>query len=192
MINVIKTDIEGVVIIEPKVFGDERGYFMETWSQRDFDEQVRPIKFVQDNESKSKYGVLRGLHFQKGEHAQSKLVRVLKGRVLDIAVDIRKGSPTFGKHVSVELTSDNHRQIFIPRGFAHGFVVLSDEAVFQYKCDNLYTPQSEGAIAWNDPALGIDWQIPAKDILLSEKDQHHPLLADCSEVFDYKIDYYKE
>ena len=133
MINVIKTDIEGVVIIEPRVFGDERGYFMETWSQRDFDLAVRPIKFVQDNESKSRYGVLRGLHFQKGEFAQSKLVRVISGRVLDVAVDIRKGSPTFGKHVSVELTGDNHRQIFIPRGFSNGFVVLSDEAVFQYK-----------------------------------------------------------
>ncbi len=190
MINVIKTDIEGVVIIEPRVFGDERGYFMETWSQKDFDEQVRPIKFVQDNESKSKYGVLRGLHFQKGEHAQSKLVRVLKGRVLDVAVDIRKGSPTFGKHVSVELTGDNHRQFFIPRGFAHGFVVLSEEAIFQYKCDNLYAPQSEGAIAWNDPALGIDWQIPEKDIILSEKDKHHPLLADSLDVFDYNKDYY--
>ena len=191
MINVIKTDIEGVVIIEPKVFGDERGYFMETWSQKDFDEQVRPIKFVQDNESKSKYGVLRGLHFQKGEHAQSKLVRVLKGRVLDVAVDIRKGSPTFGKHVSVELTGENHRQFFIPRGFAHGFVVLSEEAIFQYKCDNLYAPQSEGAIAWNDPALGIDWQIPAKNIILSEKDMNHPLLSECPEVFYYDIDYYK-
>lgn len=184
MINVIKTDIVGVVIIEPKVFGDERGYFVETWSQRDFDEQVRPIKFVQDNESKSKYGVLRGLHFQKGEHAQSKLVRVISGRVLDVAVDIRKGSPTFGKHVIVELTGENHRQFFIPRGFAHGFVVLSPEAVFQYKCDNLYAPQSEGAIMWNDPALGIDWQIPEKDIILSEKDKHHPLLADCIELFD--------
>ena len=191
MINVIKTDIEGVVIIEPKVFGDERGYFMETWSQRDFDAQVRPIQFVQDNESKSRYGVLRGLHFQKGEHAQSKLVRVIKGRVLDVAVDIRKGSPTFGKHVKVELTGDNHRQIFIPRGFAHGFVVLGDEAVFQYKCDNLYAPQSEGAIAWNDPALGIDWQIPAGDVILSEKDKHHPLLAECKDLFDYNQDYYK-
>ena len=192
MINVIKTDIEGVVIIEPRVFGDERGYFMETWSQRDFDEQVRPIKFVQDNESKSRYGVLRGLHFQKGEHAQSKLVRVIKGRVLDVAVDIRKGSPTFGKHVKVELTADNHRQIFIPRGFAHGFVVLSDEAVFQYKCDNLYAPESEGAIAWNDPTLGIDWQIPAGDVILSEKDKHHPLLAVCADLFDYSVDYYAE
>lgn len=190
MIIVNKIGIEGVVIIEPRVFGDERGYFMETWSQRDFDAQVRSIKFVQDNESKSCYGVLRGLHFQKGKYSQSKLVRVISGRVLDVAVDIRKGSPTFGKHVSVELTGDNHRQMFIPRGFAHGFVVLSDEALFQYKCDNLYAPQEEGAIAWNDPALDIDWKIPASDIILSEKDRHHPLLADCPEVFDYSIDYY--
>ena len=192
MISVIKTDIDGVVIIEPKLFGDERGYFMETWSQRDFDEQVRPIKFVQDNESKSRYGVLRGLHFQKGAFAQSKLVRVISGRVLDVAVDIRKGSPTFGKHVFVELTGENHRQIFIPKGFAHGFVVLSLEAVFQYKCDAPYAPQAEGAIIWNDPALGIDWRIPEQDIILSEKDKHHPLLADQPEVFDYSIDYYAE
>lgn len=192
MINVIKTFIEGVVIIEPKVFGDERGYFFESWSQKDFDEQVRPIKFVQDNESKSCYGVLRGLHFQKGEHAQSKLVRVVKGSVLDVAVDIRKGSPTFGKHVAVELTAENHRQFFIPRGFAHGFVVLSDEAVFQYKCDNLYAPQSEGAIMWNDPTIGIDWQIPAKDVILSAKDKLHPSLTDVPELFDYNIDYYTE
>ena len=191
MINVIKTEIPGVVIIEPKVFSDERGYFMETWCQKDFDEQVRPIKFVQDNESKSSYGVLRGLHFQKGEHSQSKLVRVLKGRVLDVAVDIRKGSPTFGKHVKVELTGENHRQFFIPRGFAHGFVVLSDEAIFQYKCDNLYAPQSEGAIIWNDPALKIDWQIPASEIMLSEKDKHHETLSECKDLFDYSVDYYK-
>lgn len=191
MIQVIITEIPGVVIIEPKVFGDERGYFMETWSQKDFDEQVRSIKFVQDNESKSCYGVLRGLHFQKSDHAQSKLVRVLKGRVLDVAVDIRKGSPTFGKHVKVELTGENHRQMFIPRGFAHGFVVLSDEALFQYKCDNLYAPQSEGAIAWNDPALGIDWQIPASDVILSEKDTKHPTLAECPDLFDYNLNYYK-
>ena len=192
MITVIPTEIPEVVIIEPKIFGDERGYFFESWSQRDFDEQVRPIKFVQDNESKSCYGVLRGLHFQKGKDSQSKLVRVLKGRVLDVAVDIRKGSPTFGKHVSVELTGENHRQFFIPRGFAHGFVVLSQEAIFQYKCDNLYAPQSEGAIIWNDPTLGIDWQIPADDILLSAKDKDHPTLVDCSEIFDYNIDYYTE
>lgn len=192
MINVTQTEIPGVVIIDPKVFGDERGYFFESWSQKDFDEQVRPIKFVQDNESKSCYGVLRGLHFQKGEHAQSKLVRVVKGRVLDVAVDIRKGSPTFGKHVAVELTEDNHCQFFIPRGFAHGFVVLSDEAVFQYKCDNLYAPQSEGAIIWNDPTIGIDWQIPAEDVILSAKDKLHPTLADALELFDYNIDYYAE
>ena len=192
MINVIETAIPGVVIIEPKVFGDARGYFMETWSQRDFDAQVRPIKFVQDNESKSSYGVLRGLHFQKGKDSQSKLVRVLKGRVLDVAVDIRRGSQTFGKHVMVELTGENHRQFFIPRGFAHGFVVLSEEAVFQYKCDNLYAPQAEGAIAWNDPDLGIDWQVPADKVLLSAKDQCHPRLKDATVIFDYSIDYYAE
>ena len=190
MINVIETSIPGVVIIEPKVFGDERGYFFESWSQKDFDEQVRPIRFVQDNESRSRYGVLRGLHFQKGEHAQSKLVRVVKGRVLDVAVDIRKGSPTYGKHVKVELTGENHRQFFIPRGFAHGFVVLSEEAVFQYKCDNLYAPQSEGSIIWNDPALGIDWQVPAGDVILSPKDSLHPVLAEVPEIFDYNVDYY--
>ena len=192
MINVIETAIPGVVIIEPKVFGDARGYFMETWSQRDFDAPVRPIKFVQDNESKSSYGVLRGLHFQKGKDSQSKLVRVLKGRVLDVAVDIRRGSPTFGKHVMVELTGENHRQFFIPRGFAHGFVVLSEEAVFQYKCDNLYAPQAEGAIAWDDPDLGIDWQVPADKVLLSAKDQCHPRLKDATDIFDYSIDYYAE
>lgn len=192
MINVIETAIPGVVIIEPKVFGDARGYFMETWSQRDFDAQVRPIKFVQDNESKSSYGVLRGLHYQKGKDSQSKLVRVLQGRVLDVAVDIRRGSPTFGKHVMVELTGENHRQFFVPRGFAHGFVVLSEEAVFQYKCDNLYAPQAEGAIAWDDPDLGIDWQVPADKVLLSAKDQCHPRLKDATEIFDYSIDYYAE
>lgn len=192
MINVIRTAIPDVVIVEPKIFGDDRGYFFESWSRRDFDAQVRPVQFVQDNESKSRYGVLRGLHFQKGKDAQSKLVRVIKGRVLDVAVDIRKGSPSFGQHVAVELSGENHRQIFIPRGFAHGFVVLSEEAVFQYKCDNLYAPQSEGAIRWNDPALGIDWRIPAGDVVLSEKDKKHPLLADCGALFDYSIDYYAE
>ena len=190
--NVIQTEIPGVVIIEPRIFGDERGYFFESWSQKEFDEKVRPIKFVQDNESKSHYGVLRGLHFQKGEHAQSKLVRVVKGRVLDVAVDIRKGSPSFGKHVSVELTGENHKQFFIPRGFAHGFVVLSEEAIFQYKCDNLYAPQSEGAIMWNDPTLGIDWRIPKADIVLSPKDSVHPALLNCPEIFDLSIDYYAE
>ena len=188
--NVIQTDIPGVVIIEPKVFGDERGYFFESWSQKEFNEKVRPIRFVQDNESKSRYGVLRGLHFQKGEYAQSKLVRVVKGKVLDVAVDIRKGSPTFGKHVKVELSEENHRQFFIPRGFAHGFVVLSDEAIFQYKCDNPYAPNEEGAIAWDDPELNIDWQIPVKDIVLSKKDMSHPHFAMAPFLFDYSRDYY--
>ncbi len=168
--NVIKTEIEGVVIIEPKIFGDERGYFFESFSQREFEEKVCKTVFVQDNESKSGYGVLRGLHFQKPPYAQSKLVRVVKGRVLDVAVDIRENSPTFGKHISVELSGENKRQFFIPRGFAHGFVVLSEEAVFQYKCDNYYAPDYEGGILWNDPALNIDWQIPEGDIILSEKD----------------------
>lgn len=190
--KVIRTAIEDVVIIEPDVFGDARGYFFESYSQKKFDEQVRAVKFVQDNESKSKYGVLRGLHFQKGKDAQSKLVRVVKGRVLDVAVDIRKGSPTFGKYVAVELTEDNHRQLFVPRGFAHGFSVLSEEAIFQYKCDNLYAPQSEGAIAWNDPAIGIDWGLPAEDVLLSVKDAAHPLLKDAEYLFDYNVDYYAE
>lgn len=190
--NVIKTDIEGVVIIEPKVFGDDRGYFFESFSQPRFDELVRPVKFVQDNESKSRYGVLRGLHFQKGTHAQSKLVRVVKGRVLDVAVDIRKGSPTFGKYVAVELSEDNHRQFFIPRGFAHGFSVLSEEAVFQYKCDNLYAPESEGSIIWNDPEIGIDWGLAAEDVVLSPKDMCHPMLKDAPELFDYNVDYYAE
>lgn len=190
--KVIKTAIEDVVIIEFDVFGDARGYFFESYSQKKFDEQVRPVKFVQDNESKSKYGVLRGLHFQKGKHAQSKLVRVVKGRVLDVAVDIRKGSPTFGKWVAVELTEDNHRQLFVPRGFAHGFSVLSEEAIFQYKCDNLYAPQSEGAIAWNDPDIGIDWQLPAEDVLLSAKDAAHPMLKDSEDLFNYNTDYYAE
>ena len=190
--KVIKTAIEDVVIIEPDVFGDARGYFFESYSQKRFDEQVRPVKFVQDNESKSRYGVLRGLHFQKGKDAQSKLVRVVKGRVLDVAVDIRRGSPTFGKYVAVELTEENHCQLFIPRGFAHGFSVLSEEAVFQYKCDNLYAPQSEGAIAWNDPEIGIDWGLKAEDVLLSAKDAAHPLLSEAEELFDYNVDYYAE
>lgn len=190
--NILQTSIPGVVIIEPNVFGDERGYFFESWSQRDFDSLVRPVRFVQDNESKSRYGVLRGLHFQKGRDAQGKLVRVVRGRVLDVAVDLRKGSPTFGRHVAAELSGENHRQLFIPRGFAHGFVVLSEEVVFQYKCDNPYAPQSEGAIAWDDPALGIDWRIPAADIILSEKDRRHPRLCDAGELFDFSTDYYAE
>ena len=172
--EVIKTNIEGVVIIEPRIFKDDRGYFFESFSQREFEEKVCKTTFVQDNESKSSYGVLRGLHFQKPPFAQSKLVRVIKGAVLDVAVDIRKGSPTFGQYVSVELTGENHRQFFIPRGFAHGFSVLSEEVIFQYKCDNFYSPQSEGAIAWNDPDLNIDWRIPAEKVVLSEKDSKHP------------------
>lgn len=183
--EVIKTDIEGVVIIEPRIFRDERGYFFESFSQRDFQEKVCNTVFVQDNESKSSYGVLRGLHFQKTPYAQSKLVRVIKGAVLDVAVDIRKGSPTFGQHVAVELTEDNHRQFFIPRGFAHGFSVLTDEVIFQYKCDNFYAPQSEGALAWDDPDLGIDWRIPTDKVLLSEKDCHHSRLSDAEWLFDY-------
>ncbi len=183
--EVIKTNIEGVVIIEPRIFRDDRGYFFESFSQRDFQEKVCNTVFVQDNESKSSYGVLRGLHFQKTPYAQSKLVRVIKGAVLDVAVDIRKGSPTFGQHVAVELTEDNHRQFFIPRGFAHGFSVLTDEVIFQYKCDNFYAPQSEGALAWDDPDLGIDWRIPTDKALLSEKDRHHSRLRDAEWLFDY-------
>ena len=190
MINVLETSIPGVVILEPQVFGDHRGYFLESWSQRDFDAAVRPVRFVQDNESKSRYGVLRGLHFQKGKYAQSKLVRVVYGRVLDVAVDIRVGSPTFGQYVACELSGENHRQLFIPRGFAHGFSVLSEEVVFQYKCDNAYMPSEEGAIAWDDPALGIDWGLPAGDVLLSEKDKHHLPLALAEGLFDYQTDYY--
>ena len=188
--NIIKTSIDDVVIIEPKVFGDNRGYFFESFSQREFCQKVRNVDFVQDNESKSCYGVVRGLHFQKPPHSQSKLVRVVKGAVLDVAVDIRKGSPTFGQHVAVELTEDNHRQLFIPRGFAHGFAVLTDEAIFQYKCDNFYAPESEGAIAWDDPDLGIDWKIPSDKVILSAKDTAHPLLKDAPWLFDYNENLY--
>ena len=176
--NIVNTEIEGVVIIEPRIFKDDRGYFFESFNRKDFEEKVGKVDFVQDNESKSSYGVVRGLHFQKGEHAQSKLVRVVKGSVLDVAVDIRPGSPTFGKHVAVELTEENHRQLFISRGFAHGFSVLSEEVIFQYKCDNFYCPASEGAIAWDDPDLGIDWRIPSDRIILSAKDACHPRLKD--------------
>ena len=176
--NFIKTDIEGVVIIEPRVFEDSRGYFFESFNLKEFEEAVGPVSFVQDNESKSSFGVVRGLHFQKGEHAQAKLVRVVKGAVLDVAVDIREGSPTYGKHVAVELTESNHRQLFLPRGMAHGFSVLSEEAIFQYKCDNFYCPSSEGAIAWDDPDLGINWRIPADQVILSVKDSRHPRLSE--------------
>ena len=176
--NVLKTAIEGVFILEPRLFKDARGYFFESFNQREFDEKVGRTVFVQDNESKSSYGVVRGLHIQKPPYTQSKLVRVVKGAVLDVAVDVRKGSPTFGQHVSVELTEDNHRQFFIPKGFLHGFSVLSEEGVFQYKCDDFYAPASEGAVAWDDPDLGIDWRIPADKVILSEKDKHHPRLKD--------------
>lgn len=183
--EVIKTDIDGVVIIEPRIFKDERGYFYESFSQREFEEKVCLTTFVQDNQSKSSYGVLRGLHFQKPPYCQSKLVRCIKGAVLDVAVDIRKGSPTFGKHVAVELTEENHRQFFVPRGFAHGFAVLSEEAVFQYKCDNFYSKDSEGALAWDDPELAIDWRIPAEKVLLSEKDRHNKNIGEADYLFDY-------
>lgn len=181
--EVIKTDIEGVVIIEPRIFEDARGYFFESFSQREFEEKVGKIVFVQDNESKSSYGVMRGLHFQRPPFTQSKLVRCVKGAVLDVAVDLRKGSPTYGKHVAVELTEDNHRQFFIPQGFAHGFAVLSDEAVFQYKCDNFYAPQADGGISILDESLGIDWEIPTEKAILSDKDTKHPLLKDFDSPF---------
>lgn len=183
--NVIRTNIEGVVIIEPRIFEDARGYFFESFSQREFEEKVGKIVFVQDNESKSSYGVMRGLHFQRPPFTQSKLVRCVKGAVLDVAVDLRKGSPTYGKHVAVELTEDNHRQFFIPQGFAHGFAVLSDEAVFQYKCDNFYAPQADGGISILDESLGIDWKIPTDKAILSEKDTKHPLLKDFVSPFEY-------
>lgn len=176
--EIIKTNIEGALIIEPRVFEDARGYFFESFSQREFDAKVGPVRFVQDNESKSSYGVMRGLHFQAPPFAQSKLVRCVRGRVLDVAVDIRRGSPTYGQHVAVELSEDNHRQFFIPRGFAHGFAVLSEEAVFQYKCDEYYHPESEGGISILDSSLGIDWHIPAEHVILSEKDTKHLLLRD--------------
>ena len=182
--EVIKTAIEGVVIIEPRIFKDARGYFFESFSQREFDEKVMPINFVQDNESMSTYGVMRGLHYQKMPYTQSKLVRCVKGAVLDVAVDIRKGSPTFGQHVAVELTEENHRQFFVPRGFAHGFAVLSDVAVFQYKCDNFYAPQADAGIQLRDESLGIDWKIPTAKAILSEKDLKHPLLRDAILDFD--------
>lgn len=183
--EVLKTAIEGLLIIDPTVFGDSRGYFFESYNKQRFNEATGlDIDFVQDNQSKSCYGVLRGLHFQKPPYAQSKLVRCVRGRVLDVAVDIRKSSPTFGKYIAVELTEDNHRQLFIPHGFAHGFVVLSDEAIFQYKCDNFYHKESEGAIAWNDPEINIDWTIPFDDVMLSDKDKVNPLLKDAEWLFE--------
>ncbi len=181
--EVIKTEIEGVVILEPKVFRDARGYFFESYNKEVFDRLVGPVDFVQDNESCSTRGVMRGLHFQRPPHTQAKLVRCVRGAVLDVAVDIRKGSPTYGKHVAVELTEENHRQFFVPRGFAHGFAVLSDVAVFQYKCDNYYAPQADGGISILDDSLGIDWRIDAANAILSDKDLRHARLEDFDSPF---------
>ena len=188
--EVIETPIPGVLVLEPRIFGDSRGYFFESFSRREFAQKVMETEFVQDNESRSSFGVIRGLHFQKPPFAQSKLVRVVEGAVLDVAVDIRRGSPTFGRHVAVELSGENHRQVFIPRGFAHGFSVLSESVVFQYKCDNFYAPDSEGALAWNDPDLGIDWRIPPEKAILSDKDRRHPRLKDADWLFDYNENLY--
>ena len=195
--NVIKTNIEGVLILEPKVFNDARGYFFESFSQHEFDEKVAPIlghtiRFVQDNESMSSYGVMRGLHFQRPPFTQSKLVRCVKGAVLDVAVDIRKGSPTFGQHVAVELTEDNHRQLFISKGFAHGFAVLSETAVFQYKCDEFYHPEADGGISIMDQSLGINWKIPTDQALLSEKDTKHKMLVNFNSPFNINTNLYIE
>ena len=195
--NVIKTNIEGILILEPKVFNDARGYFFESFSQREFDEKVAPIlghtiRFVQDNESMSSYGVMRGLHFQRPPFTQSKLVRCVKGAVLDVAVDIRKGSPTFGQHVAVELTEDNHRQLFISKGFAHGFAVLSETAVFQYKCDEFYHPEADGGISIMDQSLGINWKIPTDQALLSEKDTKHQMLVNFDSPFNINTNIYIE
>ena len=182
--DIIKTDIEGIVILKPRIFTGVRGYFFESYSKREFDEKVQPVDFVQDNESCSTYGVMRGLHFQRPPFTQAKLVRCVKGVVLDVAVDLRKGSPTYGRHVAVELSEDNHLQFFVPRGFAHGFAVLSDIAVFQYKCDNYYAPQADGGISITDPTLGIDWRIDPSEAILSDKDSKHPLLADFESPFE--------
>lgn len=190
--NVIKTDIEGVVVIEPRVFDDARGYFFESYSKRRFDEAVKPVEFVQDNESMSTRGVIRGLHFQRPPFSQSKLVRCVRGAVLDVVVDIRRGSPTYGQHVAVELTGENRRQLFVPRGFAHGFAVLSDEAVFQYKCDNYYHPESEGGISIADRSLGIDWRINPAEAILSDKDLRNPMLRDFESPFDITVSLYDE
>ena len=193
--ELIRTEIDSVFVLEPKIFGDKRGYFFESFSQREFDEKVVPIlghtiNFVQDNESRSSYGVMRGLHFQYPPYSQSKLVRCVKGAVLDVIVDLRKGSPTFGKHVTCELTEDNHRQFFVPRGFAHGFAVLSETAVFQYKCDNFYAPQADGGISILDDSLGIDWRIPTDKAILSEKDTKHACLKDFDSPFDINVNLY--
>ena len=189
--KILKTDIEGVLIIEPRLFEDERGYFFEAFSERKFAELTGiETRFMQDNESRSTQGVVRGLHFQLPPHAQSKLVRVVRGTILDIAVDIRRGSPTFGKHIAVELSEHNHRQLFIPRGFAHGFSVLEGDAIVEYKCDNYYAPEAEGAIRWDDPTLAIDWHIADNEVIVSAKDKANKLFEECDALFDYSTDYY--
>ena len=181
----IKTEIDGVWIIEPKVFNDDRGYFFESFKQAEFDKHIGyHVDFIQDNESKSSYGVLRRLHYQEGDTAQAKLVRVIKGKVVDVAVDLRKSSPTFGKYVMVELSEDNKRQFFVPRGFAHGFLVLSDEAIFTYKVDNVYSPQTEASLRWNDETVGVKWPIDAKDVILSDKDLNKGLSLKDAKVFE--------
>ena len=185
--EIIKTGIEGLLILEPRIFQDARGYFFESFSQREFEEKVGPVHFVQDNESMSSYGVMRGLHFQRPPYTQSKLVRCVKGAVLDVAVDIRQGSPTYGQHVAVELTAENHRQFFIPKGFAHGFAVLSETAVFQYKCDEFYHPEADAGISILDESLGIDWRIPMDKAILSDKDTRHGMLADFQSPFTYPV-----
>ena len=190
--NAIPTAIEGVMILEPKVFRDERGYFFESFSQREFNEKVRPVRFVQDNESMSSYGVVRGLHFQRPPFSQSKLVRCVSGCVLDVVVDIRRGSPTYGRHVAVAISEQNQRQLFMPRGCAHGFAVLSEKAVFQYKCDNFYAPQAEGGLLFNDAALAIDWQVPADRMILSAKDIRHPRFDEFDTPFDCSDNLYPE
>ena len=190
--EIIKTAIEGLVIIEPKVFKDARGYFFESFSQREFEEKVRKVNFVQDNESMSSYGVMRGFHFQRPPYTQSKLVRCVIGKVQDVAVDIRKGSPTYGQHVAVELSEENHRQVFIPRGFAHGFSVLSEKAIIQYKCDNFYAPEADSGISIKDESFGIDWKIPTENAILSEKDIKHLCLKDFDSPFDYNMNLYPE
>ncbi len=190
--DIIETEIKGVLIVKPRIFYDKRGYFFESFSEREFCEKVMPVKFVQDNESLSSYGVIRGLHFQRPPFTQSKLVRCVKGAVLDIAVDIRKGSPTYGKYVAAELNEENHLQFYVPRGFAHGFAVLSDVAVFQYKCDNYYAPQSEGGIQLKDKSLDIDWIIPEGKAIISEKDAINPLLEEFDNPFDFNENLYAE
>ena len=185
--EIIKTGIEGLLILEPRIFQDARGYFFESFSQREFEEKVGPVHFVQDNESMSSYGVMRGLHFQRPPYTQSKLVRCVKGAVLDVAVDLRQGSPTYGQHVAVELTAENHRQFFIPKGFAHGFAVLSETAVFQYKCDEFYHPEADAGISILDKSLGIDWRIPTDKAILSDKDTRHGMLADFQSPFTYPV-----